>query len=196
MFPELGIGTAHFGAGFIGYEHPFDAGLCGVALSFPDGDLGFELLLGCDAPVQALRSGFGARINVSDGSKPALTAPKYHFRYSPRSGHCSPAVFSLRHGIDDLCPCHGSDRIRRLRSANSRPRRQTKPAGSVRCRSISETGLPSPFATRSSARPGLCSRPAFRSACVEARIYPRRRPRRPLLCRRPFRLPFLLLRSS
>jgi hypothetical protein len=36
MFSELGIGTAHFGAGFIGCEHPFDAGLCGVALSFPD----------------------------------------------------------------------------------------------------------------------------------------------------------------
>jgi hypothetical protein len=31
----VGIGTAHFGAGFGGCEHPFDAGRSGVSLSFP-----------------------------------------------------------------------------------------------------------------------------------------------------------------
>ena len=38
LFERVGIGTAHFGAGFGGCEHPFDAGGSGVSLSFPRGD--------------------------------------------------------------------------------------------------------------------------------------------------------------
>ena len=40
----MGIGTAHFGAGFGGCEHPFDAGGSGVSLSFPRGDFADEAL--------------------------------------------------------------------------------------------------------------------------------------------------------
>ena len=38
------VGAAHFGAGFFGCEHPFDAGSGSIALSFPGGDLGDEVL--------------------------------------------------------------------------------------------------------------------------------------------------------
>jgi hypothetical protein len=43
------------------------------------------------------------------GSKAVFPTPKPDFRYPPGSGHCSPAVLSLRHGYDALCPGHGSD---------------------------------------------------------------------------------------
>jgi hypothetical protein len=49
-----GLGATHFGAGFVGCEHPIDAGAGGVALTFPGSDLGFELLLRVDASVEAL----------------------------------------------------------------------------------------------------------------------------------------------
>src|ERR1039457_3137437 len=48
------VGAAHFGAGFLSCEHPFDASARGIALSFPGSDLGYEFLLGGDAPVEAL----------------------------------------------------------------------------------------------------------------------------------------------
>jgi hypothetical protein len=48
------VGATHFGAGFLGCEHPFDAGSRGIALPFPGGDFGCEALVDGDAPVQAL----------------------------------------------------------------------------------------------------------------------------------------------
>ena len=48
---------------------------------------------------------------------------------SPRSGHCLPAVFSLRHG-SALCPCHGLDCTRQPRLATRRSRPRTRPGGS------------------------------------------------------------------
>ena len=50
----MGIGTAHFGAGFGGCEHPFDAGGSGVSLSFPRGDFADEAFRVVDSAVQAL----------------------------------------------------------------------------------------------------------------------------------------------
>ena len=49
-----GIGAAHFGAGFVGCEHPFDACASGVALLFPCGDFADEALWVVDSTVQAL----------------------------------------------------------------------------------------------------------------------------------------------
>jgi hypothetical protein len=46
--------TAHFGAGLIGCEHPFDGGADGVSLSFPCGDFVDEALWIVDSAVQAL----------------------------------------------------------------------------------------------------------------------------------------------
>jgi hypothetical protein len=43
--------VAHFGAGFLGCEHPFDAGGDGVALLLPNGSLGGQLLDTFDAAV-------------------------------------------------------------------------------------------------------------------------------------------------
>jgi hypothetical protein len=48
------IGPSHFGAGFGGCEHPFDAGTCGIALLLPDGGFGGELVAAFDASVEAL----------------------------------------------------------------------------------------------------------------------------------------------
>jgi hypothetical protein len=50
----VGIGTAHFGAGFGGCEHPFDAGGSGVSLSFPRGDFANGAFRVVDSAVQAL----------------------------------------------------------------------------------------------------------------------------------------------
>src|SRR5260370_34087288 len=38
----MGVGAAHFGAGFFGCEHPFDAGAGGVSLLLPCGDFADE----------------------------------------------------------------------------------------------------------------------------------------------------------
>ena len=48
------MGAAHFGAGLIGCEHPFDAGAGGVSLSFPCGDFVDEALWIVDSAVQTL----------------------------------------------------------------------------------------------------------------------------------------------
>src|SRR5258707_3953792 len=49
-----GIGAAHFGAGFVGCEHPIDAGAGGVSLSFPGVDFAAEPVWVVDSAVQAL----------------------------------------------------------------------------------------------------------------------------------------------
>jgi len=54
MIQMLRFEVASFGAGFLGCEHPFDSGPGGIALSFPGCDLGYEPLLGGNAPVEAL----------------------------------------------------------------------------------------------------------------------------------------------
>jgi hypothetical protein len=46
--------VAHFGAGLVGCEHPFDAGGDGVVLLLPDGSLDGQLLETFDAAVKAL----------------------------------------------------------------------------------------------------------------------------------------------
>ena len=48
------IGAAHFGAGLLNCEHPFDTEAGGISQSFPGGDLGFEALPGSDPAVEAL----------------------------------------------------------------------------------------------------------------------------------------------
>ena len=50
----MGIGAAHFGASFIGCEHPIDTGAGGISLSLPCGDFVDEVLWIVDAPIQAL----------------------------------------------------------------------------------------------------------------------------------------------
>jgi hypothetical protein len=49
-----GIGVAHFGSCLVGCEHPFDACACGISLSFPGEDFGFEALARPDPAVEAL----------------------------------------------------------------------------------------------------------------------------------------------
>src|SRR5258707_13407716 len=49
-----GIGAAHFGAGFVGCEHPIDASACGVSLSFPGVDFAAEPVWVVDPAVEAL----------------------------------------------------------------------------------------------------------------------------------------------
>ena len=51
---RLGVSTAHFGARLVGCEHPFDAGIGGIALLFPGSRLGGELLDSLDAAIEAL----------------------------------------------------------------------------------------------------------------------------------------------
>jgi hypothetical protein len=46
--------VAHFGAGFVGCEHPFDAGAGGISLSFPGGDFADEALRVVNSAIQAL----------------------------------------------------------------------------------------------------------------------------------------------
>jgi len=46
--------VAHFGAGFVGCEHPFDAGAFGITLSFPGGDFATEPFCVVDSAIQAL----------------------------------------------------------------------------------------------------------------------------------------------
>jgi hypothetical protein len=46
----IGIGTAHFGAGFVGCEHPFDAGSGCISLSLPSGDFRHQAFAIVDAP--------------------------------------------------------------------------------------------------------------------------------------------------
>jgi hypothetical protein len=50
----LGIGAAHFGAGFVGCEHPFDACASGVALPLPSFDFVDEPIWVVDSAVEAL----------------------------------------------------------------------------------------------------------------------------------------------
>jgi hypothetical protein len=50
----VGIRAAHFGAGFVGCEHPFDAGTGGIALSLPCGDFAAEPFWVIDSAIQAL----------------------------------------------------------------------------------------------------------------------------------------------
>jgi hypothetical protein len=49
-----GIGVAHFGSCLVGCEHPCDACACGISLSFPGEDFGFEALARPDPAVEAL----------------------------------------------------------------------------------------------------------------------------------------------
>jgi hypothetical protein len=46
--------VAHFDAGFIGCEHPFDAGASGISLLFPSGDFAAEPLWVVNSAIQAL----------------------------------------------------------------------------------------------------------------------------------------------
>src|SRR5580704_10364245 len=48
------IGAAHFGAGFFGCEHPFDACAGGVPLFLPCGDFADEAVGVVDSAIQAL----------------------------------------------------------------------------------------------------------------------------------------------
>jgi hypothetical protein len=51
---KLRVGSAHFGAGLFGCEHPFDESLGGIALLLPGGGLGDQLLEAVDAAIEAL----------------------------------------------------------------------------------------------------------------------------------------------
>jgi hypothetical protein len=50
----MGVCAAHFGAGFVGCEHPFDAGTGGISLSFPSGDFASKPLGVIDSAIEAL----------------------------------------------------------------------------------------------------------------------------------------------
>src|SRR5260370_1860892 len=50
----MGVGAAHFGAGFFGCEHPFDAGAGGVSLLLPCGDFTDEARGVVDSAIQTL----------------------------------------------------------------------------------------------------------------------------------------------
>ena len=54
LFGCDGVGAAHFGAGFFGCEHPFDACAGGVALFLPCGNFADEALGVVDSAIQAL----------------------------------------------------------------------------------------------------------------------------------------------
>src|ERR1700681_4573064 len=54
LFGRDGIGAAHFGAGFFGCEHPFDACAGGVPLFLPCGDFADEAVGVVDSAIQAL----------------------------------------------------------------------------------------------------------------------------------------------
>ncbi len=49
-----GVGTAHFGSGVVGCEHPFDAGAGGVSLLLPCGDFADEVFGVVDSAIDAL----------------------------------------------------------------------------------------------------------------------------------------------
>jgi hypothetical protein len=46
--------VAHFGAGFVGREHPFDAGAGGISLTLPSGDFTAEPFCVVDSAIEAL----------------------------------------------------------------------------------------------------------------------------------------------
>jgi hypothetical protein len=50
----LGVGAIHFGAGFIGCEHPFDASAVGIASLLPGRGFGDARSVAIDAPTEAL----------------------------------------------------------------------------------------------------------------------------------------------
>jgi hypothetical protein len=49
-----GVGAAHFGAGLVGCEHPFDAGAGSVSLLLPSGDFADEVFGVVDSAIQTL----------------------------------------------------------------------------------------------------------------------------------------------
>ena len=46
--------TGHFGARFLGCEHPLNSGARSIALALPRSNFGYEVLLALDTPIQAL----------------------------------------------------------------------------------------------------------------------------------------------
>src|ERR1700720_4988075 len=49
-----GVCAAHFGPGFVGCEHPFDASASGISRSLPSGDFTAEALWVVDSAIEAL----------------------------------------------------------------------------------------------------------------------------------------------